>query len=151
MNDVRNGAARKDASDNRMANSFLLRVCEEFWVLENERKSLISDDGLVDPSPGCAKNFYDLQRRLIATLEQIRHAPVDNPQAFHEKLKVLKYRAVVTDYEERDIFRELVMLLDDYADWIREIGREQPKKPHNRQDEKKPWRFNLHNIFHLGG
>jgi hypothetical protein len=151
MNDVRNGAARKDASENRMANSFLPRVCEEFWVLENERKSLISDDGLVDPSPDSAKYFYDLQRRLIAALEQIRHAPVDNPQAFHEKLKVLKYRAVVTDYEERDIFCELVMLLDEGADWIRQIGQEQSQKPKNRQDEKKLWRFNLYNIFHLGG
>ena len=151
MNDVRNGAARENIGESQMVSNSLQRACEEFWILENERKSHVSDDGLVDPSQGSAEKFYDLQRRMIFTLKQIRCAPVGDQQAFHEKLKVLKYRAAVTDFEERCIFRELVMLLDEGADWIGEIGQEQARKPQKRLDEKKPWRINLHNIFHLGG
>jgi hypothetical protein len=72
---------------------------------------------------------------------------VKSREGFNEKLRVLKYRAAATDYQDSEIFRELVMLLDEHEAGSVEMGPSGTQKSSRGSEEKRIRRPHLHNLF----
>lgn len=154
MDDVKHNVAQRDATkqtDPEVADDPLLNACDVFWTLEAIKKKLLSEVALADPSAELREELSAIQRKLIATLQRIKCALVKNRKGFQEKLKVLKHRAIATDFQDPDILRELVTLLDTDGNWLGDIEGEQSQAFGHSLDERKPWKFNLHNLFGILG
>jgi hypothetical protein len=145
MFDVNHKATPEGAG--QLADDPLLHACEEFWVLENSKGSLISEADVVTPSNDSSEKLLSIQGQLIATLYLIRHSPVKSREGFNEKLRVLKYRATATDYQDSEIFRELVMLLDEREAGSGETGSSGTRKSNRGSEEKRIRKPHLHNLF----
>jgi hypothetical protein len=72
---------------------------------------------------------------------------VKSREGFNEKLRVLKYRAAATDYQDSEIFRELVMLLDEREAGSGETGSSGAQKSNRGSEEKRIRKPHLHNLF----
>jgi hypothetical protein len=145
MFDVNHKATPEGAG--QLADDPLLQACEEFWILENSKGSLISEVDVVTQSYDSSEKLLSVQGQLIATLYLIRHSPVKSREGFNEKLRVLKYRAAATDFQDSEIFRELVMLLDEGEAGSIEMGSSGTQKSSRGSEEKRIRRPHLHNLF----
>ncbi|OYV51274.1 MAG: hypothetical protein B7Z77_04220 [Acidocella sp. 20-58-15] len=145
MFDVNRKATPEEAG--RIASDPLLHACEEFWVLQSSKESLISEEDALTLSYNSSEKLLSVQGQLLATLYRIRSSPVKNREGFNEKLRVLKYRARATDYQDTDIFRELVMLLDEREAEVGELGSSGMRKSGRGSKEKRIRRLHLHNLF----
>lgn len=145
MFDVNHKATPEGAG--QLADDPLLHACEEFWILENSKGSLISAADVVTPPNDSSEKLLSVQGQLIATLYVIRHSPVKSLEGFNEKLRVLKYRAAATDYQDSEIFRELVMLLDEREAGSGEMGSSGTQKSNRGSEERRIRRPHLHNFF----
>jgi hypothetical protein len=125
----------------------LIQICGEFWSLENSKASLVSGEDVIHLSPESNEKLRSLQLQLAGTLRRIRRSSVNSLEAFNEKLRVLKYLAAATDFQDSDIFRELVAFLDDWDIGACETACPRWQKPHEGPDTKRIWKFTLHNIF----
>jgi hypothetical protein len=145
MFDVNHKATPEGAG--QLADDPLLHACEEFWILENSKGSLISEADVVTPSYESSDKLLSVQGQLIATWYLIRHSPVKSREGFNEKLRVLKYRAAATDYQDSEIFRELVMLLDEREALSGEMDSSGTQTSNSGSEEKRIRKPHLHNLF----
>ena len=127
----------------------LLMAIEEYWRLDKAKETFL---------PAAIDQKLPLEsRRELALLQQsvrdvfnrIRELSANSPEARSAKIGVLKYRARATEFEDTEIFRELVFLLDELDVWQGDDRGRRWQHLHKKPEEKKPWRFNLNNIFNL--
>ncbi len=120
----------------------MFRASEEFWALENLKRTLMPSEGVASSEDICA-----LQLRSVEVLEQVRRCRVYSSAAFDAKLKLLTYQAAATEFEDTEIFRDLVVLLDERDRWLSEAVRYRRRKSAEEPKSRKISRFNVKNFF----
>jgi hypothetical protein len=135
------------AAEGETADAPLFRGIEEFWALEKLKGPFVPGEGVVHLSSDPSEELDALQRRVAASFRSIRGFSCASSRGRNAKLGVLKYRAVATDFQENDIFREIVALLDEIEGWSAECGQCGFEAFDVRPPDKKIGSFNLQKFF----
>lgn len=141
-------ATTAETGVNEVSEEKLLRACEEFWVLMRSKETYFRNSRVMGISSAKDNEVLAVQLRSIKIVDIIRNFSPQSAEGQAEKLKVLKCLGAAADFEDTDVFRELVALLDEMD--VPFGGREQVGsiKPSGKI---RSWRFNLHNILGNSG
>jgi hypothetical protein len=147
MSDVSSNVAHDGASVNQVREDPLIRACKDFWSLEKLRQKYVSGEGATKVVWVALEEFTVLQGRMTVVLNDIRQVHPKNSEGLSAKYKVLKYQAGVLDFQDPDIFRDVVALLDEYDNRLHLGGSVDTQKPRKTSENKRRRRFNLQNIL----
>lgn len=147
MFDVESNGRLKVDSTGDTPNDPLLLICKEFWILEQSKAAYLPGDGIMTLSAASYEEFHSLQRRLTAALARIRELSATSLEAGKAKLKILTHLAAATEFQDSELFREIVGLLDDTVIWPDELGIDGMQRPKERPNDKKTWKLNILNFF----
>ena len=115
--------------------------------MEQSKAAYLPGDGIMTLSAASYEEFHSLQRHLTAALARIKNLSATSLEAGRAKLKVLTHLAAATEFQEPELFREIVELLDEIVIWPDEPGFSGMQKPKKMPNDKKTWKLNFLNFF----